>query len=77
MRTPSTAGSMCDCMSALSFSSTVFAVKILEEKGEMFSPSGKIAIGILYQTEKPTLEENWPQLKNLMDKKTNWKDLRG
>jgi glutathione-regulated potassium-efflux system ancillary protein KefC len=32
---------------ALSFSSTVFAVKVLEEKGEMLSLHGKIAIGIL------------------------------
>lgn len=32
---------------ALSFSSTVFAVKVLEEKGEMYSLHGKIAIGIL------------------------------
>jgi predicted Kef-type K+ transport protein len=32
---------------ALSFSSTVFAVKILEEKGEMHSRHGEIAIGIL------------------------------
>ncbi|MBW1894350.1 MAG: cation:proton antiporter, partial [Deltaproteobacteria bacterium] len=32
---------------ALSFSSTVFAVKILEEKGEMTSRHGRIAIGIL------------------------------
>ncbi|MGI9536078.1 MAG: cation:proton antiporter [Desulfocapsaceae bacterium] len=32
---------------ALSFSSTVFAVKILEEKGEMTSKPGRIAIGIL------------------------------
>jgi predicted Kef-type K+ transport protein len=32
---------------ALSFSSTVFAVKILEEKGESSSPYGRIAIGIL------------------------------
>ena len=32
---------------ALSFSSTVFAVKILEEKGEMSSKHGGIAIGIL------------------------------
>lgn len=32
---------------ALSFSSTVFAVKVLEERGEMASPHGKIAIGIL------------------------------
>ncbi|WP_199610791.1 cation:proton antiporter family protein [Flocculibacter collagenilyticus] len=32
---------------ALSFSSTVFAVKVLEERGEMASMHGKIAIGIL------------------------------
>lgn len=32
---------------ALSFSSTVFVVKILEEKGEMKSRHGRIAIGIL------------------------------
>lgn len=32
---------------ALSFSSTVFAVKVLEERGEMASLHGKIAIGIL------------------------------
>jgi glutathione-regulated potassium-efflux system ancillary protein KefC len=32
---------------ALSFSSTVFAVKILEEKGEMASKHGSVAIGIL------------------------------
>jgi predicted Kef-type K+ transport protein len=32
---------------ALSFSSTVFAVKILEEKGEMTSMHGRVSIGIL------------------------------
>jgi predicted Kef-type K+ transport protein len=32
---------------ALSFSSTVFAVKTLEEKGEMYSLHGHVAIGIL------------------------------
>ena len=32
---------------ALSFSSTVFAVKILEEKGEMASLHGRVSIGIL------------------------------
>jgi len=32
---------------ALSFSSTVFAVKVLEEKGEMYSLHGRVAIGIL------------------------------
>lgn len=32
---------------ALSFSSTVFAVKVLEEKGEMTSFHGRVAIGVL------------------------------
>ena len=32
---------------ALSFSSTVFAVKVLEEKAEMYSMHGRVAIGIL------------------------------
>ncbi|TVM15983.1 potassium transporter Kef [Oceanidesulfovibrio indonesiensis] len=32
---------------ALSFSSTVFAVKVLEDKGDLFALYGKIAIGIL------------------------------
>ena len=32
---------------ALSFSSTVFAVKVLEEKGELKASHGRIAIGIL------------------------------
>jgi hypothetical protein len=31
----------------LSFSSTVFAVKVLEEKGEMNAVYGRIAIGVL------------------------------
>jgi len=32
---------------AISFSSTVFAVKVVEERGEMMSLHGRIAIGIL------------------------------
>jgi predicted Kef-type K+ transport protein len=32
---------------ALSFSSTVFVVKVLEEKGEMAAPHGRVAVGIL------------------------------
>jgi 2-oxoglutarate/2-oxoacid ferredoxin oxidoreductase subunit beta len=37
------------------------------------SKEGKIPIGIIYQTTEPTLEEKWPQLKELMDKKKSWK----
>jgi len=37
---------------------------------------GKIPVGIFWQdTQKPTLENQWPQLKNLQDKKINWRDL--
>jgi len=32
---------------ALSFSSTVYAVKVLEDKGDMSALYGKISIGIL------------------------------
>ncbi len=39
------------------------------------SKSGKIPIGIFYQTEKPTLEEKWPQLSELMKKGKGWKVL--
>jgi 2-oxoglutarate/2-oxoacid ferredoxin oxidoreductase subunit beta len=35
--------------------------------------SGKIPIGVLYQTEQPTLEDEWPQLKKLKEKGTSWK----
>ena len=37
------------------------------------SKNGKIPIGVIYQETKPTLGEKWPQLKNLLDKKTSWK----
>jgi len=38
--------------------------------------TGKIPIGIIYQIKKPTLEEKWPQIKELMDKKINWKNWK-
>ncbi len=37
------------------------------------SKSGKIPIGILYETREPTLEEKWPQLSELMKKGKGWK----
>ena len=36
--------------------------------------TGKIPVGIIYQAEKPTLEENWPQLSELMKKGKGWKN---
>ena len=38
--------------------------------------TGKIPIGILYETHRPTLEEEWPQLQNLLKKKIGWKNLK-
>ncbi len=40
-----------------------------------YNLKGKIPVGIFWQEEKQTLEEQWPQLKNLMDKNLMWKDL--
>jgi len=37
------------------------------------SKTGKIPIGIIYQAEKPTLEENWPLLASLLKKGKGWK----
>jgi 2-oxoglutarate ferredoxin oxidoreductase subunit beta len=37
---------------------------------------GKIPIGIIYQKEKPTLEEKWPQLKKLLEQGVSWKGLK-
>lgn len=35
----------------------------------------KIPIGIIYESEKPTLEEKWPQLKKLREQNISWKNL--
>jgi len=49
--------------------------KIAEKLANEFdynSKTGKIPIGIIYQSTEPTLEEKWPQLKKLLDKKVGW-----
>lgn len=33
----------------------------------------KIPLGVIYKSDEPSLEEKWPQLKKLVDKKTSWK----
>jgi 2-oxoglutarate/2-oxoacid ferredoxin oxidoreductase subunit beta len=38
------------------------------------SKDGKIPLGVIYQSEEPSLEEKWPQLKKLVDKKSSWKN---
>lgn len=49
------------------------ATKIANE-WDYNTKTGKIPIGIIYQKEKPTLEENWTQLSELMNKKVGWKN---
>ena len=36
------------------------------------SKEGKIPLGIIYKSEEPTLEDKWPQLKELQKKKVGW-----
>lgn len=49
--------------------------KIAEKLSDEFdynSKTGKIPMGVIYQSREPTLEEKWPQLKELMEKKVGW-----
>ena len=46
----------------------------LADEFDYNSKNGKIPIGIIYKSDEPTLEEKWPQLKNLLDKKIGWRD---
>ena len=38
--------------------------------------NGKIPIGIIFQEERKTLEEEWPQLRKLVENKVGWKNFR-
>ena len=38
------------------------------------SREGRIPMGVIYQSQESSLEEKWPQLRNLMKKKTLWKN---
>ena len=33
-------------------------------------------VGVIYQKETNTMEEEWPQLKKLREKKVGWKDIK-
>ncbi|MCK5449272.1 2-oxoacid:ferredoxin oxidoreductase subunit beta [Candidatus Pacearchaeota archaeon] len=49
--------------------------KVAEKLASEFdynSKDGKIPIGVIYQVKESTLEEKWPQLKDLLDKKVGW-----
>ena len=45
----------------------------LVDKWDYNSTKGKIPLGIFYQKQELILEEKWPQLHELMKKKTSWK----
>ncbi len=47
----------------------------LADEWDYNDKKGKIPIGIFYSKQEKTLEEKWPQLKKLLDKKIGWKDL--
>lgn len=44
----------------------------LAKEYDYSSKEGKIPLGIIYQSEEPTLEDKWPQLKELQKKKVGW-----
>ncbi|MBR9683195.1 2-oxoacid:ferredoxin oxidoreductase subunit beta [Candidatus Woesearchaeota archaeon] len=46
----------------------------LAEEWNYNNEGGKIPLGVLYQEEKPTLEDKWPQLTELKEKKVSWKN---
>ena len=50
----------------------------MEKAGEFDynKPTGKIPLGIFYQENRETLEDNFPQLRELAKKKIGWKDIK-
>ena len=44
----------------------------LAKEYDYSSKEGKIPLGIIYKSEEPTLEDKWPQLKELQKKKVGW-----
>jgi len=46
----------------------------LAEEYDYNSKSGKIPLGIIYQSKEKSLAEKWPQLKKLLNSKNNWRD---
>ena len=48
--------------------------KQLAEQWNYNSKTGKIPIGVIYSTKKPTLSDEWPQLKELKNSGVGWKN---
>lgn len=44
----------------------------LADEFDYNSKEGKIPMGVIYQTREPTLEEKWPQLRKLLERKVGW-----
>jgi len=51
------------------------ALKLVDE-WDYNSNQGKIPIGIIYEEQKPSLDEKWPQLSKLKKQKITWKNLK-
>jgi 2-oxoglutarate ferredoxin oxidoreductase subunit beta len=45
----------------------------LADEWDYNGKKGKIPIGVLYQKLRPTLTDNWPQLRKLRERKVGWK----
>lgn len=50
--------------------------KELSDEWDYNSKEGKIALGVIYRENKPILDDEWPQLKKLKEKKVSWKGLK-
>ncbi|MDD5193987.1 MAG: thiamine pyrophosphate-dependent enzyme [Candidatus Nanoarchaeia archaeon] len=48
----------------------------LADEWDYNSKNGKIPIGIIYQENRKTQEDEWPQLKKLVEKKVGWKNFK-
>jgi 2-oxoglutarate ferredoxin oxidoreductase subunit beta len=46
----------------------------LADEFDYNSKSGKIPLGVIYQSQERTLADKWPQLKKLLNKKSNWQN---
>jgi len=46
----------------------------LAEEWDYNNKKGKIPLGIIYKEERKTLEDEWPLLKRLKEKKSNWEN---
>lgn len=49
--------------------------RTLVEEWEYDSQKGKIPVGIIYEEQRPTLGDEWPQLEKLLKEKKGWKEV--